>query len=452
MNATAQPVPSYSLSKRLSLIIIVATASIWVLSLIFIYWQMQRTANQIFDQSLAETAHSLLSTSLSTLDTGNIKQTAIEKIDDEHFHNIVFQLWNKNGQLIYRSVGVEQQPFIQSNGFSWINMNGDVYRGYAVWDSQHQVQVQIAQLWKIRQQIQYSSLLFLLMMLVVFLPLLSWLIIYIVNKNLSAVHRISESLEKQSVEHLRPIQHAVPNEIMPMVNSLNSLLLEIADSIDREKRFTSNAAHELRTPLSAIRVHAQVLQNARSPQEAEDSIRDIILGVDKASRMITQLLTFARLSANSTQENNPIDLSKLIQNALDTMAFKLQQASVVIECHLESALISGQIDQIEILIRNLLENALSYRRKDSLPRIKISCGRNADTAFMQIEDNGIGIAATELPFIFQRFYRINQSSSVIGSGLGLSIVKQIVEQHQAHIEVFPAAQTGVVFKISFALL
>jgi hypothetical protein len=153
---------SYSLTRRLSFILLVITASVWVGSLGCIYWGMQRTANNIFDKSLAETAHALLSTTSSSLEGRIPDHTVIEKAQGEHYNQIIFQIWHRNGKLIYRSVGVDTHPFVQQANFGWIKIHNQTYRSYSVWDSTHTIQVQIAQVWTIRQDIQRDMLLFLI--------------------------------------------------------------------------------------------------------------------------------------------------------------------------------------------------------------------------------------------------------------------------------------------------
>lgn len=443
---------SYSLTQRLSIILLMITTSVWLGSLGCIYWGMQRTANNIFDKSLAETAHALLSTTLSTLDGKVPQHTAIEKIQGEHYDQIIFQIWHRDGQLIYRSVGVSTQPFVQQTGFGWMNIHGKNYCSYSVWDSTQTIQVQIAQVWTIRQDIQKDMLLFLILVSIIFLPLLSWLIFRIVRSQLSTVYNISQNLEKQSIEHLKPIHPIVPKEIEPLVSSLNTLLSEIAESIQREKRFTSNAAHELRTPLAAIRLHAQVLQGARSATESQEAAQDIIAGVDKASRMITQLLTLARLEPNAIQQKSQIDLVNIVQTTIVMMDFQCQQVGGKFQLQLASAPVYVQQDQLEIMLRNLLENALIYRHPDRAAIIQVSCGISQNKAFIQVEDNGLGIEPEQMSFVFQRFYRIHQTSEVIGSGLGLSIVKQIVDSHQGTINIHSASSGhGLVIRIEFEL-
>jgi len=426
---------SYSLTRRLSLILLAITTSVWVGSLGCIYWGMQRAANNIFDKSLAETAHALLSTTSSTLEGRVPDHTVIEKAQGEHYNQIIFQIWHKNGNLIYRSVGVDTHPFVQQAKFGWIKIHNQTYRSYSIWDNTHTIQVQIAQVWTIRQDIQSDMLLFLIVVSGFFLPLLSWLIIRTIRSHLATVFSISQNLEKQSIEHLKPINPIVPKEIEPLVNSLNTLLSEIAESMQREKRFTSNAAHELRTPLAAIRMHAQVLLSARSTEEARESAQDIMIGIDKASRMITQLLTLARIEHLDERSEVSVDLCIIIQKTLTLMDFKIVKENIDIQLDLKPAPILAKAEHLEIILRNIIENAIIYRSQNGISIIKITCGCIENRTFFQVEDNGVGVEEEKMPYILQRFYRANQNSSVIGSGLGLSIVKQMVDLYHGKIEV-----------------
>lgn len=346
---------SYSLTRRLSLILLAITTSVWVGSLGCIYWGMQRAANNIFDKSLAETAHALLSTTSSTLEGRVPDHTVIEKAQGEHYNQIIFQIWHKNGNLIYRSVGVDTHPFVQQAKFGWIKIHNQTYRSYSIWDNTHTIQVQIAQVWTIRQDIQSDMLLFLIVVSGFFLPLLSWLIIRTIRSHLATVFSISQNLEKQSIEHLKPINPIVPKEIEPLVNSLNTLLSEIAESMQREKRFASNAAHELRTPLAAIRMHAQVLLSARSTEEARESAQDIMIGIDKASRMITQLLTLARIEHLDERSEVSVDLCIIIQKTLTLMDFKIVKENIDIQLDLKPAPILAKAEHLEIILRNIIE-------------------------------------------------------------------------------------------------
>ncbi|MFW2026120.1 ATP-binding protein [Acinetobacter baumannii] len=427
----------------------VITASVWVGSLGCIYWGMQRTANNIFDKSLAETAHALLSTTSSSLAGQIPDHTVIEKAQGEHYNQIIFQIWHRNGKLIYRSVSVGTHPFVQQANFGWINIHNQTYRSYSVWDSTHTIQVQIAQVWTIRQDIQSDMLLFLIVVSGFFLPLLSWLIIRTIRSHLATVFSISQNLEKQSIEHLKPINPIVPKEIEPLVNSLNTLLSEIAESMQREKRFTSNAAHELRTPLAAIRMHAQVLLSARSTEEARESAQDIMIGIDKASRMITQLLTLARIEHLDERSEVSVDLCIIIQKTLTLMDFKIVKENIDIQLDLKPAPILAKAEHLEIILRNIIENAIIYRSQNGISIIKITCGCIENRTFFQVEDNGIGVEEEKMPYILQRFYRANQNSSVIGSGLGLSIVKQMVDLYHGKIEVSQASIGGFLIRIEF---
>ncbi|RZG85645.1 HAMP domain-containing histidine kinase, partial [Acinetobacter sp. WCHAc060033] len=189
---------------------------------------------------------------------------------------------------------------------------------------------------------------------------------------------------------------------------------------------------------------------ARSTEEAREAAEDIMIGIDKTSRMITQLLTLARIEPNAHQIQGSVDLVNMIQSTLMMMDFQIRQAKVDLQLQLESALVMAQPEQLEIMLRNLLENAIIYRSHERPCVIKISCGCVENYSFVQIEDNGIGLDEAQIPLIFQRFYRVNQNSVIIGSGLGLSIVKQIVDLYHGKVELHRTnAIGGLIVRIEF---
>lgn len=175
-----------------------------------------------------------------------------------------------------------------------------------------------------------------------------------------------------------------------------------------------------------------------------------MIGIDKTSRMITQLLTLARIESNAHQIQGSVDLVNMIQSTLMMMDFQIRQAKVDLQLQLESALVMAQPEQLEIMLRNLLENVIIYRSHERPCVIKISCGCVENYSFVQIEDNGIGLDEAQISLIFQRFYRVNQNSVIIGSGLGLSIVKQIVDLYHGKVELRRTnAIGGLIVRIEF---
>lgn len=299
-----------SLNQRLLILLLSATVAVWTVSSISIYWTVKHEAQEIFDQALAETAHALLS-----LHVGQFQQhDEINSLPDithgQHSQRIVFQIWRHDGQLLYRSTGISSEPIIplaappddeaqdrleehpdSDDAYARVNINREVYRSFVAWDQDRQFQVQIAERDDIRQQIFDETAAHLLNIALLFLPILALLIMTLVKISLRPLQQLTERIDTQAIDDLQPIQpQQTPHELRPMVDALNQLLYKINQSFERERRFTANAAHELRTPLAAIRLHTQVLQGARNSDEAAEAALDIQHGVDRSTRLIEQLL------------------------------------------------------------------------------------------------------------------------------------------------------------------
>ncbi|MFZ3192626.1 MAG: ATP-binding protein [Moraxellaceae bacterium] len=459
-----------SLNQRLLILLLSATVAVWTVSSISIYWTVKHEAQEIFDQALAETAHALLS-----LHVGQFQQhDEINSLPDiahgQHSQRIVFQIWRHDGQLLYRSTGISSEPIIplaappddeaqdrleehpdSDDTYAQVNINREVYRSFVAWDQDRQFQVQIAERDDIRQQIFDETAAHLLNIALLFLPILALLIMTLVKISLRPLQQLTERIDTQAIDDLQPIQpQQTPHELRPMVDALNQLLYKINQSFERERRFTANAAHELRTPLAAIRLHAQVLQGARNSDEAAEAALDIQHGVDRSTRLIEQLLVLARLDPqHPVVEQQSFDLAQHIAEVVAQHQYILAQQHINLQCDTPSTEMLGNPDQIEILLRNLLDNAIRYGGKDQT--IWLNCGLNAQQhVYVSIEDQGAGIPDVQRDKVFDRFYRLPDATST-GSGLGLSIVRQIAQLHQANIKITQGRdQRGTCFTVTFA--
>ncbi len=456
---TNQP---YSLGRRLLLLLVGATLLVWLLSSVSIYVVVKDEAQEILDHALVETALALLvisplqPTRPKTQPSIAFQAPVTRAVASPALERVVFQVWRRDGQLIYRSGSVSTQPLLplqatpQPASFDWISRQGEQFRSYSVWDTQQQIQVQIAERDDIRQQIFDETAAHLLTIAAVCLPLLIFLIFWLIRISLKPLQHLTENISTQSIEQLQVISTAqTPLEIKPLVDALNHLLSQITNSIERERRFTANAAHELRTPLAAIRLHAQVLQGARNPAEADEAALDIQQGVDRCTRLIEQLLVLARLDPQQiSSDQQQVDLATCIETVVAQHHYLLDQQQIHLHVDTVTTHIWGNPDQMQILLRNLLDNAIRYRGAGD--QIWLSCGRNDEQqVYLSIEDQGVGIAAEQHDKIFDRFYRLADATST-GSGLGLSIVWQIAQLHRIRIQLSTGRQQrGTRFTLFF---
>ena len=269
--------------------------------------------------------------------------------------------------------------------------------------------------------------------------------------------QLEKTLATRSTSDASPLRlEEYPEEFQPMLQALNQLLLRIQQDNERNKRFSADAAHELRTPMTALKTQAQLALEMTEPQEQQKAIRNVIISVNRSIHLIQQLLTLSRLDyEEKLQEAAPINLENI---AAELIAFMYPQAlEKEIEIELNTMvttppIIYGNESALGILLRNLIDNAIRYSPEKA--RIEVMITENQESIVLQVIDNGPGIPEEYRPQVFNRFFRILGTKQT-GSGLGLAIVKQIISLHQAEISL-QTASTGqglsvvLVFKKYFA--
>jgi two-component system sensor histidine kinase TctE len=239
---------------------------------------------------------------------------------------------------------------------------------------------------------------------------------------------------------LSPIDsHAVPEEISPLVRSLNDMLARLSQSIHSQKRFIADAAHQMKTPLAGMRMQSELAMRESNREEIQRSLEQLSKSSESATRLVNQLLALARAENDSPQANS-LDLINLRALVQDTVRDWFQSALArQIDLGFEEDEIAlpvrGNATMLREMLNNLIDNALRYTQLGGRVTVRIRADTEHDLALLEVEDNGPGIAAAERTRVFERFYRI-LGSEVEGSGLGLSIVREIAQRHQADIDLF----------------
>ena len=256
---------------------------------------------------------------------------------------------------------------------------------------------------------------------------------------MNPLHRVAKEVAQRAPDCLEPISDEdTPHEVHSLLTALNQLFQRVADAIQRERRFTADAAHELRTPLAALKTHLQVARNHSKDAATRRSLDQALTGVDRATHSVVQLLTLARADANRRQMlvNARVDLREIATEVVS--AFSQKAIDNDIDLGLDapvSVFVNGDTTSLQILSRNLVDNAIRYTQSGGA--VTVSVKRLKDHPILSVADNGRGIAETEHQNIFNRFYRGSEehTNGTIGSGLGLSLVQQIVELHNATLDL-----------------
>lgn len=279
------------------------------------------------------------------------------------------------------------------------------------------------------------------------LPLLALLVWMAVGMGLLPLQQMVNFLKNRDPDNLAPLVLApLPSELEPMAASLNRLLQQVNVLLEREKRFLADAAHELRTPLAVLRIHAQNAVSAAIAEERDAALAQLIGGVDRATRVVTQLLILARLEPNAVQ---------LAMQTFDLAAFVRQELADLIPLALErdqeltleldetaDLLLRGDAPSLGILLQNLVGNALQYTPEGGC--IQIALQGQGDSLLLSVQDSGPGVPQEQREQLFQRFYRQGPGQ---GAGLGLSIVQRIVELHRGEISLHTAALGGLEVRV-----
>ncbi|MBO7173066.1 MAG: two-component sensor histidine kinase [Burkholderiaceae bacterium] len=346
---------------------------------------------------------------------------------DEQF---VVQLIDRETKSVHVSHKIEPFPYTEHTGFSTIRHDGETWRLYTL--VAEKTIIVSAQPTDVRVNLAFSSALHILQPLVLLLPFLAIAVWLVVGQGLSSLNRTAKLVSQRSPTSLAPIPtEGLPQEAVGLVTALNDLLKRLQESLESQRRFASDAAHELRTPLTALKLQIQLAERAKTQEAQLKAFSRLHDGIERATRLVQQLLTIARLDPDATQKPFvAVDLEKVLQSTHDEMTVVAEQKAIEITTDLHSTIVNGMEDALKLLVTNLTDNAIRYTPEGGKIRLRVS--RFAGQAVVEISDNGPGIAMEERERIFDRFYRA-LGTKTQGHGLGLAIVKRIVEIHQGSI-------------------
>ncbi len=418
-------------SIRTFLIIIILSTLTLVLFLSTLngYQASMAKAETIFDQALADKASLLLLIFNSSKQYNvPIQQSPIQKI------NFVFQVW-QNKQLLLKSPSLPNQPIIPfKQGFHDHNFLDYRWRTYTLYNNINHVWIITAERIDLRYVLAEQITLKTILPIIIMLPILGILIWLIVGIGLSPLKKLSIALEQKQMNDLTALRiDNQPTELKQVFQSINGLLKRLKQAFEYEKNITSDAAHELRTPISAIKIHLHNLSHhVNNPH-----FKPLKVAVERMEHLIEQILDFNRTSPEQAIARfKMIDIYQISQNIFAREYAGFEQKSQRVALEGKSAHIQGDQFALEVLVRNLLSNARKYTPNQG--KILLLIEQKKQQVILEVHDSGSGIPKEKIPRIFDRFYRLDgdhHNSGVTGCGLGLAIVAQIVELHQATIEL-----------------
>ncbi|MEO8752644.1 MAG: ATP-binding protein [Casimicrobiaceae bacterium] len=421
--------------------VLAAVAVTWLATAVVSYFDARHELDELLDAHLAQTASLLIAQ--AGRESGEIE---IEHTPQLHPYErrVAFQFWDEGKVLRLHSANAPNAGRLseRGEGFSDVDIDGQRWRVFSGWDDDHRYLVQVGERRKVRDEIVAKIAKNLLWPLAVALPTLGLLIWLGIDRALRPLRRIGGEVGSRAADNLAPLDTAgAPPEVAPLVDSLNRLFGRVRASMENERRFTADAAHELRTPLAALRAQAQVAQRASRDAERARALDNVLAGCDRASHLVEQLLILARLEPSDLRTAQaPCDLRELARLGVADIVPAAHAKGIDIDLHAETApSVPGDTRLLRVLVRNLLDNAVRYSPANTAVHIRV--GECAGAAFLAVTDDGPGVPGGEIERLGQRFHRV-LGSEAPGSGLGLSIALRIAEVHGARLTFAATSARG----------
>ena len=427
---------------------------VWPISIAFTHYFANSVASFPYDQSLRE--HVIAISRQITFADGRpqlaLPGLAQVFLRSDEIDNVYFHLLDRDGRLI---VGDSELP-APKNPAEWLKdehsevlFRDDEYRGQTLrvaylylvdagGSPGSGVLIEVGETTEKRSQLANKIIASVILPQFVIIPLAVLLVWFGLSQGLRPLTRLRDRIEARREADLSPIAlRRVPEELRPLTEAFNSMLARMQQNVTAQRRFIADAAHQMRTPLTGLKTQAQLAMRETDPAELRHALRQILIGADRASRLVDQLLALARAEASGQSQQTliAIDLDQLLREVVETWVVQALEKRIDLGYEpAEHVVILGNSFLLREMINNLLDNALRYTPTGG--RVTARVVAQGDFALLEIEDSGPGISDDESQKVFERFYRAEGTDGE-GSGLGLAIVREIAELHQAAASLRP---------------
>ncbi|MGB9494298.1 MAG: sensor histidine kinase N-terminal domain-containing protein [Azonexus sp.] len=441
---------------------------VWPLSIAFTHYFANNVANFPYDQALREhvTAISRQVKLVNGKPVLTLPSSTRALLRADETDNVYFHVIGREGKLLAgdrelpnpdRKVASDALP--GEIYFRDIEMNGqDVRVAYSyVADGEmprdRWVLVEVGETMEKRTQLANKIVASVILPQFVIIPLAVMLVWFGLSRGLRPLNRLRKRIENRDPADLSPIAtHRVPEELEPLVEAFNEMLVRMKRNVEAQQRFVADAAHQMRTPLTGLKTQAQFAIREADPEALRHALRQIAAGVDRAGRLVNQLLTLARAEGGEAAQHHhePLDLVALMREVVEdwVMVALAKPIDLGYEAD-ESAMVNGNVFLLQELAKNLIDNALRYTPADGRVTCRVLCF--GSKVILEVEDNGVGITEAQAEMVFERFYRADDAATE-GSGLGLAIVQEIAAQHNASASLRPnPTGHGSVARVVFPL-
>lgn len=424
------------LLSLLLMLAVAAGAMAWIT-----YRNVLAETEALFDYQLRQMA-------LSLRDQGEIAPDQADALADEQL-DFVIQIWTVDGRSIYASREHDQLPARALLGYADIAAGDRTWRTFSV--ATRTRVIQVAQPVAIRQRLAADAALRSVAPLLVVAPLMLLLAGWLVTRALAPLRRVGGELRGRDVAALAPLPAGgLPDELTPLVAGLNELLGRLAAALDAQRAFVADAAHELRSPLTALKLQLEVLRRAGDETAQADATAALAGGIERAVRLVEQLLALARSEPGAGGVRERLDLAELARGAVaDVATFAASRATTLALDAPMPVPVDGERAALVALVRNLADNAVRYAPPGA--RVGVHVAPDGAQALLRVDDSGPGIPPAERERVFDRFYRRGDGDQA-GSGLGLAIVRGVVARHAGTVVLGDSPLGGLRVEVRLPLL
>lgn len=437
----------FSLRRRLLALLLGGVSVCWLATLALSYVDAHHEIDELFDAQLVQVGQTLLALAAEADD--DIAEEG--RIGHKYQKRLHFQVWDRHGTLLLRSPNAPATPLAEEDGFTeGIGADGHGrWRYYSQWNDKRKLRVQVGENHHVRDELIGHIAWRLLLPALFGLPLLGAWIWLATRQGLAPLKSVAGQIAGREPTRLHPVApESAPEEIRPLVEAINGLFGRVGQALAAERRFTADAAHELRTPLAALAAQAQVAARARDGDERRHALEQLGAGTARAARLVDQLLTLARVDPEqAARPTGRVALDRLAEEVCADHGAQALSKDIALELDAVPANVGGDADLLRILLRNLIDNAIRYTPAGGRVAVAVA---NEGGARLSVADSGPGVPESERERVFERFSRL-AGQEIEGSGLGLSIVRRIAELHGAEVRLGKAsADGGLVVDVRFA--
>ena len=432
--------------RRFMVVVLLATITLLnFLAALHGYRSSMENSQALFDKQLAGIAKLLIYSGNNIADNfadnqsdnGGSDASAITTVVQHEDDGIAYQIWSDFGVLLQRSSGMPEKTIVPlEEGYSYLNYRGYRWRIYVSHHGLLEQWVVVSQRADVRYALGEEVVLSSVLPIVAELPIIGIFIWLIIGWGLKPLSQLATELQNKDPQDLTPLSESnTPNELTELVESSNGLLYRLRQSFDREKRFSGDAAHELRTPISALKIHLYNLRDV-VPKDNE-SFQMLNISIERMSHLIEQMLVLHRTSPDQFAKNfQKFDLHQVAQQQIIDQYQGFSDKQQTIELVGDKCDVTADMFAIKTLLKNLLDNACKYTPVGGV--VKLSVESKSSNAVIMVDDSGEGIPEALYNRVFERFYRVDgdqHKSDVIGCGLGFSIIRHIVDLHMGNISL-----------------